>query len=153
MGHAWSTQPWRGCVLIASTIRLSLQPSFARIRHIRLQRIRAFVSSWAERLLCGSTRRVDPPFEPSEVLPIIRRIKRSGHFPGRTGTSADSYSREQHQPSVGPHMSNLGSLISRLLGSIGSLCIAALAAKAALWEQLDWQTFKVPEYGTRLAWL
>jgi hypothetical protein len=50
-------------------------------------------------------------------------------------------------------MSNLGSLISRLLGGMGFLCMAALAAKAALWEQagsLDWETFKVPEYGTRL---
>jgi hypothetical protein len=50
-------------------------------------------------------------------------------------------------------MSNLGSLISRLLGTMGCLSIAALAAEAALCEQagsLDWQTFKVPEYGTRL---
>jgi hypothetical protein len=50
-------------------------------------------------------------------------------------------------------MSNLGSGISRLLGGMVFLCIAALSAKAALWEHagsLDWQSFKVPEYGTRL---
>ena len=49
-------------------------------------------------------------------------------------------------------MSNLGNMISRLLGSMSFLCIAALAAKAALGEQggSDWQIFKVPEYGTRL---
>jgi hypothetical protein len=49
-------------------------------------------------------------------------------------------------------MSNLGNLISRLLGSMSFLCIAALVAKAALGEQVgsDWQIFKVPEYGTRL---
>jgi hypothetical protein len=42
------------------------------------------------------------------------------------------------------------SLLSRLLG-FG--CIGTLCANAALWNQaesLNWQSFKVPEYGTRV---
>src|SRR6266480_7275635 len=44
-------------------------------------------------------------------------------------------------------------LISRLIGSVAFLSIAVFSAGAALRDQtgsLDWQTFKVPEYGTRV---
>jgi hypothetical protein len=44
-------------------------------------------------------------------------------------------------------------LTFRLLGSAAFLCISILAANAARWDQaasLDWQSFKVPEYGTRV---
>jgi hypothetical protein len=43
-------------------------------------------------------------------------------------------------------------LISRLIGSVAFLSMAVCSADAALRGQpgaLDWQTFKVPEYGTR----
>jgi hypothetical protein len=45
------------------------------------------------------------------------------------------------------------SLLSRLLGGAAFVCIGTIAANAALWnraDSLDWQSFKVPEYGTRL---
>jgi hypothetical protein len=44
-------------------------------------------------------------------------------------------------------------LISRLIGSVAFLSMAVCSADAALRDQpgaLDWQTFKVPEYGTRV---
>jgi hypothetical protein len=44
-------------------------------------------------------------------------------------------------------------LIFRLLGSVALLCVAMLTAEATLRDQagsLDWQTFKVPEYGTQV---
>jgi len=44
-------------------------------------------------------------------------------------------------------------LISRLIGSVAFLPIAVFSADAALRDQtgsLHWQTFKVPEYGTRV---
>src|SRR5258705_11336524 len=43
--------------------------------------------------------------------------------------------------------------LSRLLGGAAFVCIGTIAANAALWnraDSLDWQSFKVPEYGTRL---
>jgi hypothetical protein len=44
-------------------------------------------------------------------------------------------------------------LISRLIGSVAFLSIAMFSADAALRDQtgsLDWQRFKVPEYGTNV---
>jgi hypothetical protein len=44
-------------------------------------------------------------------------------------------------------------LISRLMGSVAFLSMAVCSADAALRDQtgaLDWQTFQVPEYGTRV---
>jgi len=41
--------------------------------------------------------------------------------------------------------------ISHLLGSIPLLCIGMFSAEAATLDRagsLDWQTFRVPEYGT-----
>jgi hypothetical protein len=46
-------------------------------------------------------------------------------------------------------------LISRLIGSVAFLSIALFSADAALRDQtgsLDWQRFKVPEYGTNVAY-
>jgi hypothetical protein len=43
--------------------------------------------------------------------------------------------------------------ICTLLGALAFLSVAMFAAQAQLWDRagsLDWQTFKVPEYGTRL---
>ena len=43
--------------------------------------------------------------------------------------------------------------ICALLGALAFLFVAMFAAQAQLWDRagsLDWQTFKVPEYGTRL---
>jgi hypothetical protein len=45
------------------------------------------------------------------------------------------------------------SLLSHLLGGAAFVYIGTIAANAALWnraDSLDWQSFKVPEYGTRL---
>jgi hypothetical protein len=44
-------------------------------------------------------------------------------------------------------------LIARLLGMVPLLCIAMCSAEAATRDQagtLDWETFQVPEYGTRV---
>ena len=43
--------------------------------------------------------------------------------------------------------------ICTLLGALAFLSVAMFAAQAQLWDRagsLDWQTFKVPEYGTRV---
>jgi hypothetical protein len=43
--------------------------------------------------------------------------------------------------------------ICALLGALAFLSVAMFAAQAQLWDRagsLDWQTFKVPEYGTCL---
>jgi hypothetical protein len=45
------------------------------------------------------------------------------------------------------------SLLFRLLGGAAFVCIGTLSANAALWNQADslnWQSFKVQEYGTRV---